>query len=934
MLKAAFPFRRLLVLASLLCVVASFSGLGVFKRFDAGVTAWRMAAMPRGATGDVVFVAIDKQSLDEIGVWPWDRSIYARLIDALARAEARDIFLDIDFSSRSSEAGDQALARALADAGGGVILPTFTQYRTSGDRSGATDVTAPHPIFADHAWTASASVRADADGVVRRFAYGEEQAGEFVMSVPAALAGRADRSLPPFVIDFSIDPERLLSYSVIDVVAGRVDPAAFRDKIVVVGAAAIELKDNFLVPVHGLVSGPTLQIIATETLLQDRTLTPLRAWPLLVVCSALGFFALSPRRSLRLQSLLIGTAVTALEATGLWLQSAHGLLLPTVASLAFLGLIVITRILEELDLRSWLLRLASVEADNSRSLLGQVISDSADAILVVDEDGILIAHSARIADVLPELASLGDGEAVAAVLPEEWRRHIAAAIADLRQDRDQPADLREISLGEGAKARTIEYTITASQRALADGKSRRGDDHSFVACITARDITERRRQEQRIGFLSRHDVLTGALRSSAFVNEINDRLKAAPPAGAVYAVYAVNLHRFKTINSTLGRSKGDALLKAVVRRLKSLDDRLSSIGRLGGDTFSTFTVTPVSPQEARSLADAIVAALCTPFAVADAKAQLGVRIGMVFSTEGAVADGAALVAQAELALDDARRTNGNGLVEFDPESGTRHAMTRRIEAELWHALERDEVRLFYQPQVRLADGKLIGAEALMRWRHPELGFISPQVFIEIAEANGFIEQLGAFAMLQACRDALTFRPDLTVAVNVSPLQLQRGDIVGTVRQALRQSGLRPDRLQIEITESTFLNPSDEMLEKLSALKALGVSIALDDFGTGYSSFGYLARFPLDKIKVDQMFVRTLIDNTASQAIVHSVKALCRGLGIAMICEGVETQEEAAFLRKMGCEQAQGYLFGRPQPAEDLIRLADSETVPLPLAARA
>ncbi|MBW8317813.1 MAG: CHASE2 domain-containing protein, partial [Rhizobium sp.] len=465
-------------------------------------------------TGDVIFVAIDKQSLDKIGVWPWDRSVHARLIDILAKAEARDIFLDVDFSSRSSETGDQALALALETAGGGVILPTFTQYRSSGDRSGTTDVTAPHPLFADRAWTASVSVRADADGVVRTFAYGEEQDGEFVMSVPAALAGKADKAAPPFLIDFSIDPASLVSHSAIDVASGRVDPAAFKDKIVVVGAAAIELRDNFLVPVHGLVSGPILQSIATETLLQDRTLTPLRAWPLLILCAGLGFVSLSPRRSLPLQFLLIASAVVALETAGLWLQSAHALVLPTAASQVLLGLVVVTRILEELDLRTWLLRLASVEADNSRSLLGQVISDSADAILVIDEDGILIAHSTRIADVLPELASLEDGDAVMAILPEAWRGDIEAAIADLRRQCAGPAKLRELSLFEGAGVRTIEYTITASQRALADGKNRRGEDHAFVACVTARDITERRRQEERIGFLSRHDVLTGALRSS------------------------------------------------------------------------------------------------------------------------------------------------------------------------------------------------------------------------------------------------------------------------------------------------------------------------------------------------------------------------------------------------------------------------------------
>lgn len=936
MVKAAIPIRRSLVLASLLCVVASLAGLGAFTRFDASLTARRMAWDPRIATGDVVFVTIDKFSLDQIGVWPWDRTVYARLIDSLAGAQARDIFLDIDFSSRSSTDGDAALSQALEAAGGGVLLPSFTQYQSTGRRSGATSVTAPNAIFADHAWTASVSIRADGDGLIRKFPYGEVQGTEFVMSVPATLAGVADPHSGPFVIDFSIDPSTVPSYSAIDVVSGRIAPSAFSDKIVVVGATAIELKDNFFVPVHGLVSGPMIQIIATETLLQNRVLTPLSAFPLLLMAGLVGFAALSPRRSLRLQSLWIGTTVIGLEGAAFWLQSAHGLILPTVPAHALLGLVATARVLEELDLRTWLLRLASVDADNSRNLLGQVISDSADAILVVDEEGRLVEHSARLTEMLADGAAMKNGDSILSLLPDQWQTEIARSIDELRRDRSHPAALKELELDDGdGRRRTIEYSITASRLALAAGKSRQGDDHVFVACITARDITERRRQEERIGFLSRHDVLTGALRSSAFVTEIDARMTVTPPAGTGHAVYAVNLHRFKTINATLGRAKGDALLKAVVRRLSLLDGRLSDIGRLGGDTFATFTTIPVSEVEARSIADAIVNAVSAPFDVTDAKAQLGVHIGMVFRTEAAEGRGAALVAEAELALDEARRTNGSGLVQFDPESGARHAAARRIESELWHALDRGEMRVLYQPQVLLRDGRLIGAEALLRWQHPELGFISPQIFVEIAEANGFIEQLGRWALEQACRDALTWPEDLTVAVNVSPLQLQRGDFVGAVRDVLALTGLPPKRLHVEITESTFLNPSPELFQRLADLKALDVSVALDDFGTGYSSFGYLARFPLDKIKVDQMFVRTLIESTASQAIVNSVRALCQGLGITMICEGVETEEELKFLRLIGCEQGQGYLFGKPQSNEDLLRLAaHQDDTSVPEAARA
>ena len=921
MTKTAIPFRRLVITALLLCLVAGLAVVGAFTRFDAALTARRMALSPRVATGDVVFVAIDKQSLDAIGVWPWDRSIYAGLIDRLASANARDIFFDIDFSARSSPESDERLQQALEAAGGGVVLPSFTQYRSSSDRRDLTGVTAPNALFADHAWIASVSLSADADGIVRRFPYGEQQGDGFVMSVPATLVGVAETQAAPFVIDFSIDPETVPRYSLIDVVSGRVDASAFADKIVVVGASAIELKDNFVVPVYGLLSGPMVQILATETLLQGRALKPVSPLPLVLLAGLVGLAALSPRLRLRSQALMVGSSVVTFEAGAFWLQAGFGLLVPTVAAHVLLGLLVAGRFLEELDLRTWLLRLASVEADNSRSLLGQVISDSADAILVVDEEGLPVQNSAQLAALFPAIAAAGQDRSVLALLPEPWRHGIAASIAHLREGHSAPTTLAEIALpGQAGEDLVLEYTITASRLTQAAGGSRLNDAHRFVACITARDITERRRQEERIGFLSRHDVLTGALRSSAFVAEINARLSDRPPAGRGYAVYAVNLHRFKTINATLGREKGDALLKAVVNRLTLLDPRLSMIGRLGGDTFALFTTAPVDEDEARAMAEAIVAALTTPFDIADARPTLGVHIGMVFREE-AIEDGATLVAAAELALDEARRTNGSGLAEFDPESGARHATARLIESELWHALDRGEVKLLYQPQVLLDDQRLIGAEALLRWQHPTLGFISPQVFVEIAEANGFIEQLGRWALEQACRDALGWPEDLTVAVNVSPLQFQRGDIIGAIRDVLVLTGLPAERLHIEITESTFLNPSQDLSERLLALKQLGVSVALDDFGTGYSSFGYLARFPLDKIKVDQMFVRTLTESSASQAIVRSVRALCQGLGITMICEGVETEAEMTFLKEIGCEQGQGYLFGKPQSCEDLIRLA-------------
>jgi EAL domain-containing protein (putative c-di-GMP-specific phosphodiesterase class I) len=222
---------------------------------------------------------------------------------------------------------------------------------------------------------------------------------------------------------------------------------------------------------------------------------------------------------------------------------------------------------------------------------------------------------------------------------------------------------------------------------------------------------------------------------------------------------------------------------------------------------------------------------------------------------------------------------------------------------------------------------MIGAEALIRWQHPQHGMISPLTFIGIAEANGFIAELGAWALRQACFDAMTWPDHVVVAVNVAPLQLQRRDLVADVQAALAQSGLPAGRLQLEITESSFISAADDLIEKLQRLKSLGVSLALDDFGSGYSSLGYLARFPLDKIKVDQMFVRNLTESSASQAIVSSVQALSAGLDMTMLCEGIETEDQARHLQQLGCRQGQGYLFGKPQPATSLNVLAREGSAP-------
>jgi EAL domain-containing protein (putative c-di-GMP-specific phosphodiesterase class I) len=284
-------------------------------------------------------------------------------------------------------------------------------------------------------------------------------------------------------------------------------------------------------------------------------------------------------------------------------------------------------------------------------------------------------------------------------------------------------------------------------------------------------------------------------------------------------------------------------------------------------------------------------------------------------------DSAKWIEAAEFALIDAKRVGGSGWQAYDPASSVRRARSRILEAELRSALQQGQFFLLYQPQVALTSGRLVGAEALMRWQHPTLGMISPVEFIGIAEANGFICDLGQFIFNEACRAAITWPAHVSVAVNISPVQFLRGDLVSDIRAALNASGLAAHRLHVEITESIFMEKSEDLFAKLDALRELGVTIALDDFGTGYSSLSYISSLPLDKLKIDQSFIRNMDSEPAAQAIVQAVTSLAHGLGLTVVCEGIESAPQGKVLAAMGCEEGQGYFFGRPQSARQILELS-------------
>ena len=432
---------------------------------------------------------------------------------------------------------------------------------------------------------------------------------------------------------------------------------------------------------------------------------------------------------------------------------------------------------------------------------------------------------------------------------------------------------------------------------------------SKVGCLTFRDITASRQAHDRLTYVARHDVLTGALSRAALL----EHLAALTEAKTPLTLLLFDLTRFRTINETLGFAYGDQVLRAAVSRL--INPTISAIARLGGDSFAVVFPNALDDEAIKHTCRDLIASLAAPYAFDGRSAIVGVSIGVTTSALSQ-AEPHLMLSHADIAHSAAKTIVGNGFVVFDPAMDVRLQTKRELELALRYGIANNELSVAYQPQVSLATGELVGVEALVRWTMPGGRTVSPADFIPIAEETGLIVELGQWVLDTACKEAAAWPSNIKLAVNFSPIQFELTDVVETVSEALASSGLNPRRLDIEITEGIFLAGSARIEAMLAGVRQLGVGVALDDFGTGYSSLGYLGRLPIDKIKIDQSFVRKLPLDSEAMAVIHAVVALALALKKVIVVEGVENDQQAGLLRKMGCEIAQGFYFGKPMlPAE-------------------
>jgi diguanylate cyclase (GGDEF)-like protein len=615
-----------------------------------------------------------------------------------------------------------------------------------------------------------------------------------------------------------------------------------------------------------------------------------------------GTFALSP---LPMASLLYATVIAIGMFGALW-RAGDPLFAGVAALLGFYAPMVMIGSLFIWRKATTLLR-SQAQAVRHERMLAVLLQDfeqhAGEALWETGGDGHLNHLSPRLAELL------GAG-------PDDIRERSLLGLLEQRSP-DRALAL-QFAMNAGRPFRDVHLILnngngvrhlSINGKPLMDDTARTLGWRGVVA-----DVTDKIQGEDRLRELAHTDSLTGLANRVT----LRDALADALAQGKTGALLMVDLDHFKAVNDSQGHSAGDELLKAVTRRLRDCVRQGDLVARLGGDEFAVLLTRSDDPDEAGALARRLVDSLAQPFEVQGRHVRVGASVGITLwrDTQAGVDE---LLVQSDTAL-YAAKESGRGRYEIYAQIlGERSRRRMAIEDGLRHAIERGQLALHWQPKVEIGTGRLAGVEALMRWEHPQLGRVDPSEFISIAEQCGQIGNLGRWAIREACRAAAGHLGGLTASVNVSPLQLRDRNLVGVVRDAAREFHLEASQLELEITESVFIDDAHGALEQLHALRALGVRIALDDFGTGYSSLAYLRRFPFDTLKIDRAFINEVLLRKDARAIVQMIADLADTLSMRTVCEGVETEQQLAVVARAGCHEIQGYLVSVPRPLDDFVR---------------
>ncbi|MBB6093537.1 diguanylate cyclase (GGDEF)-like protein/PAS domain S-box-containing protein [Povalibacter uvarum] len=812
------------VLAAVLLLRAS----GYLEPLENAARDARSQVLQHEVDSDIVVVGIDPESLADLQQWPWPRRYHARLLERIADAQPKAVFIDIDFSAHSDPEDDALLEAALSRFDKRhIVLPTFIQ-RTADDDTLA--ITTPLERFSRHATLAGVNLaEPGADSLVR----GVKTTWSMLDSeVPSAVAFMANVDLPPqstIPIDFSLSPSSFEFISYVDLLAGRVPASALKDKTVLVGATAVELNDMVPVPVYRSLPGVVVQALAIQSVRSGVPIsTP--AWVELLVLALVAtgsaaYFAAHRWRH-NLIALAGGLLVAALAWT--WLSAGTGLSIEFVplALIAVVTFAVIT--LRSLDRETWRAMIYSLGLKRRDALLRSVVESSAEGILCIDRRGTIRTANAAAAQLF--------GRNPQDLIDQSLRRFIPS-LPTQSSGELQPRRLLEIEAQRDGHPFAIEVSISPLDFP---------DEALFTAIV--RDVTERQVQQRALQYQATHDPLTSLPNRTALSSYLSAALQRTRSDESV-ALLMLDLSRFKEVNDTLGHAVGDQVLSEVARRFESVSSS-GFIARIGGDEFTLVFDRIGDIGEITRTALALNDCLRSPIHVNGIAIDVGVSIGIaLFPQHADTSD--ALLKNADVAMYACKR-HGSAFELYDPTLDQHSVRRLTMVSELRQAIETGQLSLHYQPQINLRSGHADSVEALLRWRHPQLGPVSPAEFIGVAEATDLIKPLTYWTLREALTQAAKWQAQqfsTRIAVNLSARLLQDHDFPGQLKALLHAHRAEPRLLELEITESAMMADTDRALKVIRELRELGVMMSVDDFGTGFSSLGYLRDLPVHALKL-------------------------------------------------------------------------------------
>ncbi len=889
----------------------------------------------RPAPADIIILAIDEHSLTRLGRWPWPRRIHARVVDKLSRCSTRAIGMDILFTepSRAGSNDDQLLARAIRH-NGRVILPLVSEAPRAGD---PLKLSRPLPRLAEAAaGLGHVDVEMDPDGIVRRAFLmagpGKPELPDFalamlmlehpdVMATLPGLRNPAPDKVSPrswvrdyqILIPFAGPPGHFRRISLADFLDPSFDTRQLNNAYVLIGITVLGLGDGFPTPVSGnSVPMPGVELNATilDTLRTGRAIQPLPLPLQLALGSGLILFSfllyprLRPRTSLA--AMILFLALTLLAS--ILLLSYRHLWYPPVATLICLVLGYLLWTWRRLE---W--TVTALEREKEQALV--TLHSIGDGVIRIDRQG----RVRYLNPMAEQLTACTEEEAFGRPLSE------LVQLNDERHGRDlEPLLERCLQADRSATVQVDarlanrdgrEYIVHVSAGTIC---ARRHGNSGVVLGIS--DLTETRSMTERLAFQATHDPLTGLPNRTLLKDRLGQAIGRAKRRRLRVAIHHVDLDSFKKINDMLGHTGADLLLQEAAARLQDGAGPEMTVSRLGADEFVVLQEESADRSQVEKVAKELLACLRKPFVIEGQTIRISASIGIsLFPDHGGRVD--ELLRNADIAMGHVKETSGNDVRFF---TGRMQDWLRErldLEKNLRLALENDELELYYQPQVRLSDGRLMGVEALLRWQTRDGRNISPARFIPIAEESDLILAIGRWVLEKACRQGKAWQdagyPPITIAVNISPKQFLQKDYLELIIKILEETGMPARYLELEITENTIIQYMEHSSRFIQGFRELGGTVSIDDFGTGYSSLSYLKQFPVDHLKIDRFFVRDIAVAPEDAAITRAVIAMAHGLDLSVVAEGVETREQLAKLLDQECDKVQGYLLARPMTAHEM-----------------